>query len=65
MHTSMHNMTTSMRTASSLVYFGPQYVPQKTFVSEDEWTEKTLASEDAVCMDIVKFIINVYVAYTW
>lgn len=39
----MHNMTTSMRTASSLVYFGPQYVPQKTFVSEDEWTEKTLA----------------------
>lgn len=43
MHTSMHNMTTSKRTASSLVYFGPQYVPQKTFVSEDEWTEKTLA----------------------
>ena len=47
MHTSMHNMTTSTGTASSLVYFGP-LVPQKTFVSEDEWTEKTLASEDAV-----------------
>ena len=61
----MHNMTTSMGTASSLVYFGPLR-SQKTFVSEDEWTEKTLASEDAVCMDIVKLIvINVYVAYTW
>lgn len=35
-----------------------------TFVSEDEWTEKTLAREDAVCMDVVKFVINVYVAYT-